>query len=319
MTKRDVWPLIARHLAGEASAADEAELHAWAQAPENARVLAEARQAWLAAARDEQAWDVDAAWRRVQPSLGEAPTDMRGQRRAGRMWPFAAGSALLAASLAAVLVLGQRAPTSDEAVFEYATGAEQTETVRMDDGTVVRLGPASRLRVTGARSVRLDGLAFFAVEGDPAAPFVVELPAGGVRVLGTRFEVRTTGDSARVTVIEGRVEVSGADATIELTAGEVTQVVRGGDPEPATTVNPPSVADWMGRTLIFQSTPLAAAAGEIEAMYGVRVQIAPEIRSRTLTALFTDEPIDRLVPTLCRAVEASCTLSDTLVMVEAQP
>src|SRR5690606_25620725 len=148
------------------------------------------------------------------------------------------------------------------------------------------LGPASRLYIAGPRSVELDGLAFFAVREDPGAPFEVALPAGGVRVLGTRFEVRAIGDSARVTVVEGRVEVTGAETTVELEAGEVTQVVRGMEPVAVYAADPVRVAEWMGRTLIFQNTPLSAAALEIEAMYGVRVHVAPELAGRTLTALF---------------------------------
>ena len=84
------------------------------------------------------------------------------------------------------------------------------------------------------------------------------------------------------------------------------------------TVQPEEVARWTGRTLVFQRTPLGEAADDIEAMYGVQVRVAPALRDRTLTALFTDEPLDGLVPTLCRAVTASCTVSDTLVIVEAK-
>src|SRR5690606_13082160 len=158
--------------------------------------------------------------------------------------------------------------------------------------------------------------AFFAVVPDSAQPFEVILPAGAVRVLGTRFEVRATDDSSQVTVVEGRVEVNGERAAGELGAGESTVLERGGDPAEPTAAGLDSVAPWMGRTLMFQETPLTTAASEIEAMYGVRVRVAPALAERTVTALFTDESIERLVPTLCRAVQANCTLSDTLVIVE---
>lgn len=330
MDERDVWRLIARLQAGEATASEEAALREWSRDPANAELLRQVERVWEVGAVKQRDWDVDAAWARVaarldepaqaQPTLrivsrDDAPATPR-RRRSNSRWLYAAGG-LLAASLALLLLVREPAP-SGPVPLVFATDASGGETARLPDGTLVRLGPSSRLVVAGERRVELSGLAFFAVEHDPARPFEIVLPAGAVRVLGTRFEVRATDDSARVSVIEGRVEVKGATEAIELTSGEATAVARGGEPVRAERVVPEEIASWMGRTLVFQRTSLAEAAAEIESMYDVQVRVAPALRERTLTALFTDEPLDRLVPTLCRAVVARCTVTDTLVMVEVQ-
>lgn len=332
MEERDVWRLIVRHHAGETTASEEAELRALSRDPEYARLVREVEQVWEASGGVEPEWDVDAAWTRVaaqmdgaampgQPHLRVLPDTepapvRRSARGRARRWLYGAGG-LLAASLAVLLITREPGPP-EPGPLSFATDATQGETVRLPDGTLVRLGPSSRLVVTGDRRVELSGLAFFAVEHDPTHPFEIALPTGAVRVLGTRFEVRATTDSAHVAVIEGRVEVKGAKEVVELTSGEATEMARGGDPVRPEAVVPEHVASWMGRTLVFQRTSLAEAAEEIESMYDVQVRVAPALSERTLTALFTDEPLDRLVPTLCRAVVASCTVTDTLVIVEVQ-
>jgi transmembrane sensor len=325
MNERDVWRLIARLQSGEATASEEAALREWSRDPENAELLRQVKKVWDLAGESDREWDVDAAWSRVAAQLDEpnearlrlVPSGGRATRRPRRgRWLMAAGG-LLAASIALIVFVRGPVPSAP-APLVFATDASGGETAHLPDGTLVRLGPSSRLVVRGERAVELSGLAFFAVEHDPARPFEIMLPTGAVRVLGTRFEVRATSDSARVSVIEGRVEVKGATEAIELTSGEATAVARGGEPLRVESVVPETVATWMGRTLVFQRTTLSEAAAEIESMYDVRVQVAPALQERTLTALFTDEPLDRLVSTMCRAVVARCTVTDTLVMVEAQ-
>jgi ferric-dicitrate binding protein FerR (iron transport regulator) len=83
---------------------------------------------------------------------------------------------------------------------EFVTDTAEMATARLDDGSVVRLAPRSRLRVSHAAHVReswLDGEAYFAVAHDKARPFRVRTRAGTVEVLGTRFDLRVAADDAR--------------------------------------------------------------------------------------------------------------------------
>src|SRR5439155_11312342 len=90
--------------------------------------------------------------------------------------------------------------------------------VRLSDGTRVSLAPESRLTVAAdydrvARTVALEGEAYFIVVHNAARPFVVGAGAAIVRDPGTRFVVRAFGNepSVRVLVTQGEVRL-GLDA-----------------------------------------------------------------------------------------------------------
>ena len=100
---------------------------------------------------------------------------------------FAAAAAVL---LAAGLIFGRR--TTDEppqvATRTYSTGVGQRDSVTLDDGSSVMMGPATRIVVTG-REVSLVGEAFFTVTHDETRPFTVYAGDIGIRDLGTEFSV----------------------------------------------------------------------------------------------------------------------------------
>lgn len=91
----------------------------------------------------------------------------------------------------------------------FETQVGERRRIALADGSAMVLNTASRTRVAlapAARRIALDrGEAWFQVAHDPARPFVVA--AGDIRVeaVGTAFAVRRVGDSAEVTVTEGRV------------------------------------------------------------------------------------------------------------------
>jgi len=128
-----------------------------------------------------------------------------------RRWNFArvAPIALAAAAAAALAVWVARPARRIETI---ATAAAQRSALTLADGTRVELnartslsfenGPAERhLRLAG-------GEAFFTVAKDKSRPFIIETPAGSVRVTGTVFNVRTESPAdLEVTVVEGSVQV----------------------------------------------------------------------------------------------------------------
>jgi transmembrane sensor len=82
----------------------------------------------------------------------------------------------------------------------------------LDDGSIVRAAPDTRLEVTMSKEYRSSelrrGQAFFRVADDHARPFVVHTPATSVQAIGTRFGVTNDDGVSVVTVIEGTVSVS---------------------------------------------------------------------------------------------------------------
>jgi len=110
----------------------------------------------------------------------------------------------------------------------YETGSGQQANVTLDDGTVVHLGPESKLTVPkrfgmsgGFRAVKIDGTAAFDVTKLGKTPF--EVRSGEVEIVakGTSFVVRHFKDdpSLIVFVREGTVDVTLGDETRSITKG----------------------------------------------------------------------------------------------------
>jgi transmembrane sensor len=317
---------IIRHLQGRASASEVAALERWRRsAPENEVRYAELARLWAVTGAAEPA-----AIASVSPSAAEL---LGGARRGAATQGTAAArrrsrgiAVALAAAALIVLALGITWPRSGApegdlfAASEFTTGPAERVTATLRDGSVVRLAPNSRLRVVAsaeAREVWLDGKAYFAVATQAGRPFIVRTRAGDALVLGTRFEVKVEETELRVVVVEGRVALSAAEETVEVGAGEVSQVVAGRAPSLERIEDVTPELEWLGNFLVFQDTPLTEVAREIEQQYGVRVLLPDrEVAERTVTASFTDRSVEEVLMVVCRVVDAHCSLRGTVASIE---
>lgn len=194
---------------------------------------------------------------------------------------------------------------------EFVTGSGETASVRLADGSVVRLGPESRLRLPGTRigDVWLDGTAFFAIAKQDGRSFTVQTSAGTATVLGTRFELQTRERELRLVVVEGSVAVQSHGERVDVGAGEVSYVVEGAAPSVARVDDPRAMLGWMEGVLVFQDTPLSRVVHEIEAEYGTHITIADAVLAqRVVTAFFVDQPVEAVVSVVCQVVAARCSL-----------
>ncbi|MYA44496.1 MAG: DUF4974 domain-containing protein [Gemmatimonadetes bacterium] len=212
------------------------------------------------------------------------------------------------------------------ATREFTTGPGETEMVRLGDGSVIRLGPDSRLATAwptnfpegAAREVTLDGEAFFAVTSDPARPFRVVTDAGTAQVLGTRFHLAVDAAELSVAVIEGRVALAGPDHEVQVGAGQATRLLRG-LPEPVAAAAPTgSMADWLDGFLIFHDTPLGVAMEEVEARYGTDVVVSDDrLTNQTLTMWFDSKSLSEVMTVVCSVIDARCSIDAGVVRIES--
>lgn len=316
--------LIERALRGEASEAELIELVAWRRAaPEHERHYRRT-QRLIAAAR---ALRTDAAASPTRPSAATiiaaasasspaATARLRRPRlRLGRLAPWAVAAA---AVLVAVLNLRDGGESRNWVPAEIITGAAELATVRLADGTVVRLAPSSRLRVEAgrAREVRLDGRALFAVTKQPGEPFRVRTQLGTARVLGTRFELATDQAELRLRVLEGRVALDAPRNRVEVGAGEESGVRDGVAARPTQSAATDVEPAWAGRFLAFQATPLRDAVRRIERLYQVSVVVSnPALATATITATFTDRSLDDVISVVCEVLSANCSVRDGVVSI----
>jgi transmembrane sensor len=184
-------------------------------------------------------------------------------------------------------------------------------TVTLRDGSVVRLGPRTRLTVTGRaseREVRLDGRAFFAIAHRPEHPFRIITAAGTVTALGTRFDLQAQGENLNVALLEGHVLLSTPGQEVSLRPGQATRVVEG-IPMPITRIpDADRLLNWAGNFLAFQQTPLSEVAIELERHFDVRIAITDSaLANRTVTAWFADRTLDEVLRIVCAATLAQCS------------
>lgn len=313
--------IIIRSLQGRATLAEEEALRAWRQESlQHERHYRDMARAWRAAGV-------------IEPSAASVPRLPSTSLRAERRLPFVHGfgqpvrTAARIAAVVALLAIGAavgalRRAQDPPALLaeELNTGRGEMVTTRLNDGTVVRLAPESRLRVTGSvqrREVWLDGHAFFAVAREEERRFVVRTRAGEAVVLGTRFDVRVQNDQMQVFVVEGRVAHHAGGETVQVGAMELSRAAEGERPAVEPIEDPQPLLSWMGEFLVFQSTPIREVARELERRFDVQVRVADgTVAERTVTAWFTDESLADVLLIICRAADARCMTRDNTVTIE---
>lgn len=211
----------------------------------------------------------------------------------------------VALSLLGVFALLWAVPYLRDTATEV-TPAAQRQTLALADGSQADLNARTQMHTDfryGRRVVRLEhGEAFFSVAKDPAHPFLVETPAGTIRVTGTQFNVRLKeGGATEVTLLEGAVVFSGgAPGTrqAELAPGQQLDSSRP-NLRTLSTADLENVTAWRQGQLAFDGLTLAEAVARIDTYHGVKITVAPEIAGLEPGGTFA---LDDL-PALLRALE----------------
>jgi transmembrane sensor len=323
------WRIIDRHLAGQASPSDDAELSRWLDAdPRNAELLDQLSASVVDRQSSDGSFDVSAAWARLSGRLaGERPTRHLALDRAPG---FAAprrslrriGSAAAVIAAAVVVALVWRAPRAPSpgaparAMREVASARAQQSHVTLRDGTRVVLNAGSRLRYAedfgvASREVELDGEGYFEVVHDASRRFRVRTSGGIAEDLGTRFAVRAYGGGSPVQVVvaEGSVALarSAKDSARRavLVPGQLGRVEPDGRVTVVSDVDVDRWVSWTRGALVLDGLSLADAAAEIGRRYDVRV-IVPDaaLARRRVSARFHDAPLPSVLDALVLALGA---------------
>lgn len=300
------WFVLLRD--AEVSSAERARFDAWLQADPRHR------QAW---AEVEGLWSgMDA----MAPSVN-APIPFPARRKSPTGWRrFAAAAAVLLLVAAGFWIA---APSGyREGLFaDYRTGAGESMTVTLPDGSTAMLGAASAMSVRyGAanRQVRLHhGEAYYAVTRDADRPFVVAAGAGRVAVVGTEFDVKFYEAQTTVAVAKGVVDVSGGTgAPVRLAAGQdvrygqdTVSAVRG--------IDAANVGAWRGGRLVFQGATLGEVLRDLERYRPGRIVVTDEaIAGLPVTGAFDTSRPDAALDTIERTLPVKLVrLGDLLVLV----
>ncbi len=223
---------------------------------------------WLAASPANQAAYDKVAQLWQSPALNVAlsqyaaiPLPQRQQRLRPQRWAAAACIALTSGWLLLSSGLIERWQA------DALTSTGEQRRIVLSDGSAVTLNTDTALAfntVGERRGVKiLSGEAYFEVQPDKTRPFIVETDQGTVRVVGTRFSVKT-GDITQIDVESGIVVCAGQQGdSRQLTAGQHTSIT-GQGVATVTDIDAGRAFAWLNGRLIFQDQPLAEVIAELD-------------------------------------------------------
>lgn len=207
------------------------------------------------------------------------------------------------------------------------TGYGQLRVLTLPDGSKITLNGHSVLRYDSLaihgplREVWLNGEAFFDIAPVADAQFVVH--AGDsveVRVLGTQFNVRYTGQRTTVVLNSGKVKIAavtaGKKAEILLQPGEMAvydapllQLRQ----QPADTVMSSS---WKQGQQYFQQTYLQEVTQWMEEQFGITVTYArPELKTLPFSGTIPSGDLERIIPILEKSLDIKIDKSERQLIV----
>lgn len=247
---------------------------------------------------------VEEAWTRLQHTLhGTVPEAQRARASTARheaaehmaqlakkrnWWPLIAGGAAVAIGLIGIFwyfdkqgeprrIARELAATDAR---KYDTGASQMVNVTLDDQTVVRLAPQTRLIVPrmfgpNLRAVKVEGAAHFNVTQATDKPFQVH--AGDVVMIatGTVFTVRRYPEDSAVVldVREGTVELRRGEDVRTVPQGTAVRVKDGGTIEAPSVAQLQEASGWISDTVTISERTLRYVLPQLKRFYGLDIKV----------------------------------------------
>jgi len=262
-------------------------------------------------------------------------------------WKRIAQITAIAASLLLTILVSRYfivKPSEDGAFVQKSVLAKRLSPVNskskltLPDGTIVYLNANSHLEYgrdfnKKERNVHLVGEAFFDVAHNPNKPFFVHTDKATVRVLGTRFNVKSYSEELwETTLLQGKVELycnARPKEKLQLEPSQKVSIVEDEVPEKkkngykiqVTKIK--SLGDdvaetaWMDNKLVFMDTPLSAIAKELERQFGITVNFeSDKQKAYKYTGVFDNESLQKILHILDLSKSIDYELKDNELVIK---
>ena len=253
------------------------------------------------------------------------------------------------------LLAGSHAPApAAQAGNEIYTASGSRTHLTLPDGTLVWLNAGSRINYEknfGAklREVHLTGEAFFDVAPNASKPFVIHTTRIDVRVLGTRFNLKSypTDATTEATLIRGSIEISinnksrdkiilkpneklivSNEDSIRLEQSvprrkdirESAAIVSVGKPTYERNSGTIIETSWIDNKLIFQDEGFIDLARQMERWYGVSIRFESErLEDLRFTGIFEEETVQQALNALKLTANFNYTIEGTQITIHDGP
>jgi ferric-dicitrate binding protein FerR (iron transport regulator) len=249
----------------------------------------------------------DNLWKNIQMQTTEKEVvKKRASRRDFILYAAAACIALFLMVLGVVYL--NLDPGNEYIVAENKPG--KTSVIYLEDGTKVWLNADSKLSYLksfeqeSARTVMLEGEAFFDVAEDKNKPFIVNTRQMNVKVLGTAFNVKAFASDEKIetTLLRGKVEASSTELDsrpVVLARNQRAVLNKKTNHIAVQNVNAEDVAAWKDGVLIFDNTSFAEVKASLERKYGVQITLEDHQSLKChFSGVVKDEPITEVLALL---------------------
>jgi ferric-dicitrate binding protein FerR (iron transport regulator) len=200
--------------------------------------------------------------------------------------------------------------------------------VLLSDGSIVWLKPNSSLtypenfRERGERIVDLKGEALFEVEKNPTQPFIVHSGELTTTVLGTSFNIKSTGVQVEVVVLTGRVSLtSTVDQKGVVVLPDERAVYNGLNKElakvevPVVRPDAEAIITGTGYVMSFNDTQMDEVIRKIEGKFNVKVSMTePGIANCIITADFTGQSLTKILNIITKALSLKYEQDDNEIV-----
>jgi len=181
----------------------------------------------------------------------------------------------------------------------------------LPDGTKVWLNAKSSIKyqlpfVQKERNIKLSGEAFFEVTKNQKSPFIIESQNSFVKVLGTKFNVKSypEDDEIAVALQEGSVDfktINSENKTIQsiLKPSEYLVYKKTDKSLSVSNKNIERFTSWRQNRLTLDETPINEVAVLLERWYGIQVEIVDkELMNYKFTTTFENESLSQVLELL---------------------
>ncbi len=269
--------------------------------------------------------------------------------RKKRLWKQVGWLGSIAACVVLVWIFLPSGNGSDEkkpVMSEVATNAGSKSTIRLPDGSTVKLNTNSSLQYNedfgiGGRKITLTGEAFFDIVKNEAQPLTVQAGNVNITVKGTIFNVRAYQEDATVeaSLIEGAIEVSEKSdperkillrpnekiligQTLVAPAGKTNKVavkeavLELGKIKPNPTDSSINEIVWVEDELTFYREPFYSLAQKMERWYNISIRFETEkIKDMSFTGSFEKENIIEALDALQHLASFTYSLENKIVTI----
>ncbi len=204
--------------------------------------------------------------------------------------------------------------------ISYTTAYGEQLAVTLPDGSKIQLNADSELKHkrffwTNNRDVNLTGEAYFEVE--KGGDFVVKTAQGEISVLGTKFNIKTRGETFEVNCFEGAVRFDKLNSD-EYHILKENDKISFSDKEIVNEKTKEEQPSWMKGISVFKERPLQEVLDEIQIQYNVTFQNQSIDLSRLFTGSFLHNDIDKALKSTLTPMGISYTLSEDKTIVYLQ-